>query len=154
MEAYRLVLFYLEWIRATRSAPPKPRANDRGGVAHERTVYAGSLRDAGRKAYSALKRATETPTGIKKLRRLLRAALANEYHMPPNAPTDSKTAQHQRAQARIRVCAPENTRHLHKAFPKPLLGCGLYSALIAAATDCDRVARVADAAMRRRIDVR
>ena len=80
MEAYRLVLFYLEWIRAKRMRTAKT-ARTRAWWSRQRThglclAVRGMLAE---RQLLALARATETPTGIKKLRRLLRAALANEY---------------------------------------------------------------------------
>jgi hypothetical protein len=80
MEAFRLVLFYLEWIRVRRIEAAKT-ARERSWWSRQRTyglclAVSTQLVEA---QLVALKRSIETPTGIKKLRRQLRAALAKEY---------------------------------------------------------------------------
>jgi hypothetical protein len=80
MEAFRLVLLYLEWIRV-RGIEGAKTARERCWWSRQRTpglclVVSTRLVEG---QLVALKRSMETPTGIKKLRRQLRAALAKEY---------------------------------------------------------------------------
>jgi hypothetical protein len=80
MEAYRLVLLYLEWIRTRRMHTAKT-ARERSWWSRQRThglclAVSAQLVET---QLLTLKRSIETPTGIKNLRRKLRAALAKEY---------------------------------------------------------------------------
>jgi hypothetical protein len=80
IEVYRLVLLYLEWIRSRRMRSAKT-ARERSWWSRQRThglqlVVSTQLIET---QLITLKRSLETPTGIKKLRRKLRAALAPEY---------------------------------------------------------------------------
>lgn len=80
MEAFRLVLLYLEWIRVRRIGGAKT-ARERSWWSRQRTyglclAVSTQLIEA---QLVALKRSIQTPTGIKKLRRQIRAALAKEY---------------------------------------------------------------------------
>jgi hypothetical protein len=80
IEMYRLVMLYLEWIRARRMRSAKT-ARQRSWWSRQRT-HGLSLALSTQLVETqlvALKRSVETPTGIKKLRRKLRAALAREY---------------------------------------------------------------------------
>lgn len=82
MEAFRLVLLYLEWIRVRRMRSSKT-ARERSWWSRQRT-YGLCLAVSTQLAEAqlvALKRSTETRTGIKKLRSKLRAALAREYRI-------------------------------------------------------------------------
>jgi hypothetical protein len=80
MEAYRLVLLYLEWIRARRMRGAKT-ARQRSWWSRQRThgLCLSVCTQLVEAQLLTLQRGLETPTGIKRLRRQLRAALAQEY---------------------------------------------------------------------------
>jgi Transposase DDE domain len=80
MEAFRLVLLYLEWIRSRRMRGAKT-TRERSWWSRQRThgLSLAVTTQLVETQLLVLKRSIETPTGIKKLRRKLRAALAKEY---------------------------------------------------------------------------
>jgi hypothetical protein len=80
IEMYRLMMMYLEWIRARRMRGAKT-ARERSWWSRQRT-HGLSLALSTQLIETqlvALKRSIETPTGLKTLRRKLRAALPREY---------------------------------------------------------------------------
>jgi hypothetical protein len=80
IEAYRLVRMYLEWVRIQRIKTAKT-ARQRSWWSRQRThgLSLAVLTQLEEYQLLALRRGIETPTGIKKLRTQLRAALAKEY---------------------------------------------------------------------------
>jgi hypothetical protein len=82
MEAFRLVLFYLEWIRCHRMRRAKT-TRERSWWSRQRThgLCLAVTTQLLEMQLVALKRSIETPTGIKKLRCKLKATLAREYQI-------------------------------------------------------------------------
>lgn len=80
IEMYRLVMMYLEWIRVRKMRTVKT-ARERSWWSRQRThgLCLALSTQLVETQLVALKRSIETPTGIKKLRRKLRAALPREY---------------------------------------------------------------------------
>jgi hypothetical protein len=80
IEMHRLMMMYLEWIRARRMRTVKT-ARQRSWWGRQRThgLCLALSTQLVETQLVDLKRSIETPTGIKNLRRKLRAALASEY---------------------------------------------------------------------------